>query len=240
LSDPVAPDPRRSARTLVHFGVFSLERRFWELDEGGQADVAGRWAGAFRAAADTVRFYRTFGQREDSDALVWCSVRGDAEAPARFFQAYAGGLQPVRRYVRLAGALWGLTGESPYARDGSARGIDPFGPPGARYVVVYPFVKTPGWYALPDEERRRMMSEHIRVGRAHTGIDQLLLYATGLQDHEFVVVYETDDLAAFSDLVGGLRRTEARGYTLRDTPVHVGVLVEGDGAATLARPRQEA
>lgn len=236
MTAPASPDPRGSVRALVHFGVFTLERRFWELDGGGQATVAAKWAGALHTAADTVRFYRTFGQREDSDALVWSAVRADAGAPGRFFLAYAAGLRPVRRSVRLAGALWGLTGESPYARDGAARGIDPFGPPRAKYVVVYPFVKTPDWYALPDEDRRRMMAEHIRVGRAHTGVDQLLLYATGLQDHEFVVVYETDDLAAFSDLVAGLRRTEARRFTLRDTPVHVGVLVDGDGAETLAPP----
>jgi len=68
-----------------------------------------------------------------------------------------------------------------------------------------------------------MMSEHIRVGRGHDEIAQQLLYCTGLQDHEFVVVYEADDLAEFGSLVAELRRTESRGYTALDTPVHVGV-----------------
>jgi chlorite dismutase len=35
-----------------------------------------------------------------------------------------------------------------------------------------------------------------------------------------VVVYETDDLALFSQLVNDLRMTEGRRYTLNDTPVH--------------------
>ena len=51
-------------------------------------------------------------------------------------------------------------------------------------------------------------------------ISQLLLYSFGLQNQEFVVVYETDDLPRFSDLVNELRDTEGRRYTLRDTPVH--------------------
>jgi chlorite dismutase len=44
-----------------------------------------------------------------------------------------------------------------------------------------------------------------------------------LQDQEFIVVYETDDLAHFSDLVYELRSSEARRYTLRDTPVYTAI-----------------
>ena len=54
-------------------------------------------------------------------------------------------------------------------------------------------------------------------------ITQLLLYSFGVQDQEFVVVYEMDDLPRFSDLVNELRSAEGRRYTLRDTPLHVGI-----------------
>ena len=133
-------------------------------------------------------------------------------------------------------ALWGLTADSQYSRGASERGIDPFTPRSAPYLVVYPFAKTHEWYSTTMEERRRMMSSHIRVGLEHEGIYQLLLYSTGLQDHEFVVVYETDDLGAFSSLVVDLRSTEVRGYTLLDTPVHVGVHVGSDEAGVSAWP----
>jgi chlorite dismutase len=69
------------------------------------------------------------------------------------------------------------------------------------------------------------MSEHMRIGKQYTDVQQLLLYATGLQDHEFVVAYETPDLARFSQLVAELRGTEARRFTKNDTPVRVGVLL---------------
>ncbi len=48
----------------------------------------------------------------------------------------------------------------------------------------------------------------------------MLLYSSGLQDQEFIVVYETEDLSLFSELVQELRGSEARRYTLRDTPLY--------------------
>jgi chlorite dismutase len=67
------------------------------------------------------------------------------------------------------------------------------------------------------------MNEHIKLGKQYPEIKQLLLYSFGLQDQEFVVSYEMEDLAQFSDLVKGLRETEGRRHTLFDTPVITGV-----------------
>lgn len=220
-------------RILSHFAVYTLRPSYWELDEEERTRIATEWQIALAAAADGVHFYRTFGSREGSDALVWSSVPvAGPDAPARFFERYGDVLRPFRRYVRLAHVLWGLTADSPYSRGATTRGIDPFSARSLRYLVIYPFTKTHDWYQMSPEERRAMMSDHIRIGRGHSGIDQLLLYSTGLQDHEFVVVYETDDLGAFSDLVKELRSTEARGFTLLDIPVHVGVHVSPDELAS--------
>lgn len=93
----------------------------------------------------------------------------------------------------------------------------------SRYIIVYPFVKTADWYRLDEDVRRRQMSEHIRVGRKYPMIQQLLAYSFGLDDQEFIVAYETDDLQAFQDLVRDLRDTEGRRATVRDTPQLVGV-----------------
>jgi chlorite dismutase len=45
-----------------------------------------------------------------------------------------------------------------------------------------------------------------------------------MQDQEFVVAYEQEDLAMFSDLVYELRMTVARIYTLNDTPQITSIL----------------
>jgi chlorite dismutase len=87
-----------------------------------------------------------------------------------------------------------------------------------KYLFVYPFVKTRAWYALPADERWRVMQEHIKVGREYPTVDNHTTYSFGLDDQEFVVAFDTDDAAAFLDLVQRLRTTEASAFTLRDTP----------------------
>lgn len=87
-----------------------------------------------------------------------------------------------------------------------------------KYLFVYPFVKTRAWYALPGDERWRIMQEHIKVGREYPHVDNHTTYSFGLDDQEFVVAFDTDDAGAFLDLVQRLRTTEASAFTLRDTP----------------------
>jgi chlorite dismutase len=87
-----------------------------------------------------------------------------------------------------------------------------------KYLFVYPFVKTREWYGLPADERWRIMQEHIAVGREYPTVDNHTTYSFGLDDQEFVVAFDTDDAAAFLDLVQRLRTTEASAWTLRDTP----------------------
>lgn len=87
-----------------------------------------------------------------------------------------------------------------------------------KYVFVYPFVKTRAWYALPADERWRIMQGHIQVGREYPGVDNHTTYSFGLDDQEFVVAFDTDDVGTFLDLVQRLRTTEASAFTLRDTP----------------------
>jgi chlorite dismutase len=49
-------------------------------------------------------------------------------------------------------------------------------------------------------------------------VDNHTTYCFGLDDQEFVVAFDTDDVGAFLDLVQRLRTTEASSFTLRDTP----------------------
>jgi chlorite dismutase len=88
----------------------------------------------------------------------------------------------------------------------------------SKYLFVYPFVKTREWYRLAPDERWKIMQEHIAVGREYPQIDLNTSYSFGLDDQEFVVAFESDEPAAFLDLVQRLRTTAASAYTKRDTP----------------------
>ena len=128
-----------------------------------------------------------------------------------------------RNYFRPVVDLWGYTKPSVYARAPSTQEIDPFANQRQTYLVLYPFVKTIQWYLLGKDTRQGMMNEHIRIGHQYPEIKQLLLYSFGVQDQEFIVVYETENLYRFSELVNELRSSDVREYTERDTPVYTAI-----------------
>ena len=87
------------------------------------------------------------------------------------------------------------------------------------YLFVYPMAKTRAWYALPHDERQRIMNEHIAIGHRYHGITINTTYSYGLDDQEFVVAFEGDDPGEFLALVRELRDSESSAYTLFDTPM---------------------
>jgi chlorite dismutase len=127
----------------------------------------------------------------------------------------------VGDYLELTHNFLSMTKPSPYARKEADPERDRLRayPDGARYVFVYPMVKTRPWYALPAEERGRIMREHVAVGHRYPKIRINTSYSYGIDDQEFVVAFEGDDPAEFLDLVHDLRFTESSSYTLRDTPM---------------------
>ena len=87
------------------------------------------------------------------------------------------------------------------------------------FLIVYPMWKKREWYALPGEERMRIMRGHIEVGRRYRSIEINTAYSFGLDDQEFVVSFDAQDPAEFLDLVQELRGTESSAYTLSETPI---------------------
>jgi chlorite dismutase len=211
-------------RSLNHFSVLRFTEAYWTLDAAKRRKLQEAWLGALEAGCRAVHCYQLFATEPLADCMVWCAVDADAnDAPAKFFETFAKATLPHRQYVEPRVALWGLTRPSQYSKSRSRQEIDPFRKERAPYLIAYPFTKTADWYMMNQQARQGMMNEHIRIGKQYGSITQLLLYSFGLQDQEFVVVYETDDLGVFSDLVNELRMTEARRYTANDTPVHTAV-----------------
>src|SRR2546425_2429540 len=89
----------------------------------------------------------------------------------------------------------------------------------SKYIFVYPFLKTRGWFLLTKAARQGMMDEHIEVGHRFPSVKLNTTYSFGLDDQEWVVAFESDKPEDFLDLVMALRETEGSRYTLRDTPI---------------------
>ena len=128
------------------------------------------------------------------------------------------------RWLTPAISLIGLTRPSEYVRRPTTQEQSLFSGERSKYLVVYPFTKSIDWYLTPAEERAEVMRGHMRVGHHFPQVRQLLAYSFGLDDQEFIVAYETDDLVAFQDLVRELRGSESRRATVRDTPIITGIL----------------
>lgn len=209
-------------RTLNHYALTAFKDAYWALSSAERADFHKNWLSALRGAAQTVDIYQT--TESGLDLLIWSAVTADEKGDAAaFFEKFARANAPYRHLVEIKDSLWGFTRPSQYSKARSKQEMDPFAEARQPYLIIYPFSKTTEWYLMSREARQGMMNEHIRIGKQYEDISQLLLYSFGLQNQEFVVVYETDDLPRFSDLVNELRDTEGRRYTLRDTPLHTAI-----------------
>jgi len=211
-----------SLRTFNHYALFSFKDAYWALSAAERTDFHKNWLTALCASAQKVDIFQ--GTEHDVDLIVWSALTvNNNQDTAVFFEKFAKSLAPYRHLIEQKDLLWGFTRPSQYSKARSKQEIDPFSEEHKPYLIIYPFSKTTEWYLMSRDARQGMMNEHIRIGKQYDDISQLLLYSFGLQNQEFVVVYETDDLTRFSDLVNELRDTEARRYTLRDTPLHTAI-----------------
>jgi chlorite dismutase len=215
--------PEQTPKTLNHFAIFRFTPSYFALSVAERAEFQQSWLAGLREAAENVDIFQVF-PAATTDIIVWSAATAeDTTVAGQFFSQFAQVTNPHRRLIELTDTLWGFTKPSVYTKSRSTQEIDPLAQERKPYLVVYPFVKTKEWYLMSREARQGMMNEHIKLGKEYPDITQLLLYSVGLQDQEFVVVYETDDLTLFSDLVYRLRDTEVRRFTERDTPLYTAV-----------------
>jgi chlorite dismutase len=179
----------------------------------GFADVIDEFATRF----DHLRAYTVTGVRPDCDFFLW-KITEHYEELLELGAAL--NAMPLARWLETPYSYLATTKASQYTSARKARKITPHGLP---YLVVYPFVKTRPWYALPEAERQRAMEEHIRIGREEfPGIKNHTTYSFGIDDQEFMTAFECEEPADFMHLMLRLRDSEASRYTERDTPIFVG------------------
>ncbi len=158
-----------------------------------------------------LRAFSTVGTRGDTDMML-LSQATNLERIHEFHVVLA--QSGLMKWCETPYSYLALTKPSEYSDESRLE----VRPAHAKYLFVYPFVKTREWYRMAPDERWKVMQEHISVGREYPQIDLNTSYSFGLDDQEFVVAFETDEPADFLDLVQRLRTTEVSAYTKRDTP----------------------
>ena len=154
--------------------------------------------------------YSTVGMKTNCDLLLWRkgpSPISMQDLTSRLLQTGIG------QYLEITHNLYGFTRPSTYTKRPTTQEQAIDLEDRQTYLIVYPFSKTIEWYLMSKEARQGMMNEHIRIGHEYEDVRQVLLYTTGIDDQEFIVAYETEDLPRFSALV----------VALRDTPILTGI-----------------
>jgi chlorite dismutase len=195
-----------------------------------KVDPAWRRRAADERAEDKREFAaacRDFAEEHYLRAYSLVGTRGDCDLMVR---AIARTLDPIHdlhvllnqsglmRFSNIPYSYLSMTKESLYS-DEPDKPLGPRAGADSKYLIVYPMWKKREWYRLPEEERMRVMRDHIAVARRFTGIETNTSYSFGLDDQEFVVAFDADDPSEFLDLVQELRGTESSAYTESETPI---------------------
>lgn len=204
--------------TFVQFLFYRLDPLWRRLSDEERFCRSSELADAVESqSAITTYAYNTTGLKAGTDLLLWRHATSVAE-----LQEAAAGLHrtALGRYLEISASYLGLIRPSIYVRRQAPQEQAAFSRDRRTYLVVYPFTKTIPWYLLSKATRQGMMNEHIKVGHEYPNIQQILVHSFGLDDQEFVVCYETEDLLEFQSLVMDLRSSDGRAYTLSDTPIY--------------------
>jgi chlorite dismutase len=226
-------------RTFAKFTFFAIDPAWRRRDDDQRAADKREFLAACEdfAVDRSLRAYSTIGTRGDADLLL-LSQSPVLEDIHTFHVVL--GQSGLAKWATVPHSYLAMTKPSPYSEEAARPEICTSE---RKYLFVYPFEKKREWYGLPQDERQRIMRDHIEVGRRYPQITINTAYSFGLDDQEFVVSFEADEPGEFLDLVQELRPTESSSYTLRDTPIFTCVAMSVaraldalDGQAASAAP----
>jgi chlorite dismutase len=187
---------------LIHF------RRGFEPLQAAELTVAGLALSRFLEPSTSYVSMVELGMYEMT-ALLHSRLREQGMAPgsAEFERAFDAEMEEQRK--RVAGRLF-------------------LEAPPRRYVCFYPMNKRRGeqrnWYAVPVEERGRMMRDHGTIGRRYAGkVTQVISGSIGFDDWEWGVDLFADDPLVFKKLIYEMRFDEASAWYAEFGPFYVGL-----------------
>ncbi len=205
----------------VHALALGLDSAWRRQSRDERCRSAEEFCAAVTADSEVTTFtYSMIGLKAGVDMLLWSlspSLDALEQKSARALRSGMGAWTTARH------SMLGIIRPSQYVKRPTPQEQSLFSGERSSYLIVYPFTKSTDWYLLTQEERQKVMNEHMKVGHRYQQVRQLLAYSFGVDDMDFLVAYETDDLPAFGELVRELRGTESRRSTIRDTPILTGI-----------------
>jgi hydrogen peroxide-dependent heme synthase len=229
VSEAAGKPKARDLNELIRYTMWSVFRvrgagaldAAGEQVSGGRDGLAAEVGELGRQAAGkgvvTRGCYDVQGLRADADYMFWWiapSADDLQEMYARFRRTGLGrASEPVWSVMALHRPAEFNKGHVP----AFLAGEEPRG-----YVCVYPFVRSYEWYLLDDAERRAMLAEHGIMAREYPDVRANTVACFALNDYEWILAFEADDLHRIVDLMRHLRGARARLHTRAELPFYTG------------------
>jgi peroxiredoxin len=226
--DPGRDRPKaRDLNELIRYTMWSVFKATDALAtvtaeaSGGRAGLAAEVEELCQHAAGkgvvTRGSYDVQGLRADADYMFWWI----AESPDDLQEMYA----RFRRtgLGRASEPVWSVMALHRPAEFNKSH-VPAFlaGEEPGNYVCVYPFVRSLEWYLLDDGERRQMLAEHGKMAREYPDVRANTVACFALNDYEWMLAFEANELHRIVDLMRHLRGAKARLHTREEIPFYTG------------------
>jgi chlorite dismutase len=110
--------------------------------------------------------------------------------------------------------------------------------PAPRYALSVPIKKDAAWWNMTGEQRLALIEEHTAPTLAYlVNVKRKLYHSTGIDDIDFITYFETDDLAAFNNLMISLASVKENLHHVRwGSPTTLGTIhAPGDVVKALSQ-----
>ena len=207
-----------SETVYAMYPVFKASRAFRDLDVDDAAQEVENLFKEWDGRVSVRGVYSTVGFRADSDLMLWLvgsSPEDLQDALVAFGRTQAG------RELERTWSFVGIVKPAEFTADHAPAFVK--GDPPKRFLNVYPFVRTPEWYLIPAEERAEMLREHGVMGREFPDVLANTTSAFGINDWEWILAFEADELDRLVDCIRRLRDAKARRFTKVEVPFVTGI-----------------
>ena len=211
----------RELNELIRYTAWSVFAVRDSIADGDRAKFAAEVEDLFAELAQNdvvVRgTYDVSGLRADADLMIWWHAES-AEQLQGAYQAFrrtglGRQLNPVWSVMALhRPAEFNKSHVPAFLADEEPR----------RFVSVYPFVRSYEWYLLEDSERRELLAEHGKMARGYPDVRANTVASFALNDYEWILAFEADELHRIVDLMRHLRGARARLHVREEIPFYTG------------------
>jgi hydrogen peroxide-dependent heme synthase len=215
----------RELNELIRYTMWSVfrvrEPGLLDAGAGGRPELAAEVTELTERAAGkdvvTRGCYDVQGLRADADYLFWWIAPSSDDLQEMYARFRRTGLGRASEPVWSAMALHRPAEFNKSHIPAFLAGEEP-----KNYVCVYPFVRSYDWYLLEDGERRSMLAEHGQMAREYPDVRANTVACFALNDYEWMLAFEADELHRIVDLMRHLRGARARIHTRVEIPFYTG------------------